>query len=231
LDNQLYNTFNNSLTESIQLGFAEGFIILALSVISGIALRFIYKRYATTFSSPDNYGNTILIVTVCVSALIAVVKSSLALSLGLVGALSVIRFRTAVKEPYTLSFILISVCMGIAIGAAQYKFTLVLALAISVCIIFINRRSTFSSLRKIKNHDLDTICLSTSSNESMFNVLSILSSKCDAYNLRSLTDNRELECVATVSIKVPSTKHLEDIVKTISSNPDVLSVNFYNSPN
>ena len=47
-------------------------------------------------------------VSISVAALIAVVKSSLALSLGLVGALSVVRFRTAIKEPYNLSFLLLS---------------------------------------------------------------------------------------------------------------------------
>ena len=74
------------------------------------------------------FGNTILLVTVCVASLIAVVKSSLALSLGLVGALSVIRFRTAVKEPYTLSYILFSVCLGISIGASQYLFSLLIGI-------------------------------------------------------------------------------------------------------
>ena len=66
-------------------------------------------------SSKSGFGNAILLVTISTASLIAIVKSSLALSLGLVGALSVVRFRTAVKEPYNLAFILFAICAGISI--------------------------------------------------------------------------------------------------------------------
>ena len=105
----------NISSESIYLGFFEGFKILLLAFAAGLFIRYIYKKYSTNYSSKDDYGNTILIITLRVASLIAVVKSSLALSLGLVGALSVVRFRTAVKEPTNLGFLLFSICVGITI--------------------------------------------------------------------------------------------------------------------
>ena len=71
----------------------------------------------TKITGETSFGNTLLIVTISVASLVAVVKASLALSLGLVGALSVIRFRTAVKEPLNLSFILLAISLAIARAA------------------------------------------------------------------------------------------------------------------
>ena len=71
--------------ESIYMGFFEGFKILILAFAAGLFIRFIYKKFSTSYSSKDDYGNTILIITISVAALIAVVKSSLALSLGSCG--------------------------------------------------------------------------------------------------------------------------------------------------
>ena len=107
IQNQPFNNeIGNIARESIYLGFFESFKILLLALAAGIFIRFLYKKFSTSYSSKDDYGNTILIITISVASLIAVVKSSLALSLGLVGALSVVRFRTAVKEPINLGFLL-----------------------------------------------------------------------------------------------------------------------------
>ena len=126
---------------NLNINFRESILILFLSLLAGLLSRFLYIRYSNTFSSKSSYANSLLMVTVSVASLIAVVKSSLALSLGLVGALSVIRFRTAVKEPYTLSFILFSVCLGISIGASQYRFALIVALFGALISLIINNQS------------------------------------------------------------------------------------------
>ena len=106
LNNQSFSDSNNMLIESININFNKGLVIILVALLCGYIVRKLYLNYTLTYSSPKGFGNTLLMVLLSVSGLIAVVKSSLALSLGLVGALSVIRFRTAVKEPFTLSFIL-----------------------------------------------------------------------------------------------------------------------------
>ena len=95
VNEQLLNS--NLSSDILRLSFIDGLTIVLLALLAGYILRFVYKKYSTTFSSKNSYGNTILLITISVASLIAVVKSSLALSLGLVGALSVVRFRTAVK--------------------------------------------------------------------------------------------------------------------------------------
>ena len=103
----------NLSTSSIPVSFGEGILILISSAIAGLIIRYFFYKYGDSMSSRKAFGNTILLITISVASLIAVVKSSLALSLGLVGALSVVRFRTAVKEPFNLAFILLAICIGI----------------------------------------------------------------------------------------------------------------------
>ena len=69
--------------QGIALTIGESFQILFCALIAGILIRFLYIRFSNSFSSKSAYANTLLMVTVCVASLIAVVKSSLALSLGL----------------------------------------------------------------------------------------------------------------------------------------------------
>ena len=221
---------SSTITQSIKLSFTESILILLFSLFAGLVIRNLYKRYALTFSSPENYGNTLLLTTICVASLIAVVKSSLALSLGLVGALSVIRFRTAVKEPYTLSFILLSVCLGISIGAAQYQFMLLLLVFASFCVVLVNKQSIQIKSRTNKFQDIDTLSLSTKDLKTLFDVIHKLSEECDAINIRNLNSIKDVECIANVSIKVKSIDKLQKIIDFVGKDPNVKSISFYNSP-
>ena len=170
-------------------------------------------------------------VTVCVACLIAVVKSSLALSLGLVGALSVVRFRTAVKEPYTLSFILFSVCLGISIGASQYIFASMTALVGIFIAIFINRLSTEKHENEISNQtDIDTLNISASNEKCLFDALSIASSFFNTYSIKTISASNNIECLATIGINVKSNKDLNELIKTLSNSPGIINVTFYNNP-
>ena len=94
---QINNQFFNQ-TIGFNIGLKESLITILFSVLAGLILRYLFTAFSNSFSSRLNLGNSILLITISVASLIAVVKSSLALSLGLVGALSVVRFRTAIKS-------------------------------------------------------------------------------------------------------------------------------------
>ena len=79
--------------------------------------------------------------------IITIVKSSLALSLGLVGALSIIRFRAAIKEPEELAYLFISISIGLGFGANQAIIT-TLAFIIIILVIILLKKSNDHSLRK-----------------------------------------------------------------------------------
>ena len=219
-------------TESIYMGFFEGSKILLLALAAGLFIRLIYKKYSTSYSSKDDYGNTIVITIISVTALIAVVKSSLALSLGLVGALSVVRFRTAVKEPINLGFLLFSICVGISIGASQILFGLITIIIGSIAFIFIYFNSGVKSKFSIqKESSIDSISI-TLPNDSDLNLLTnLISEESQFFEIQTLEDCSENDLlILMIRIKFKSLKSLDNLRIKIKSNFKNSKILFFNSP-
>ena len=96
---------------------------LALNLAIGLCLSLIvawyYEHYAETLSNRRSFARLLPVLTLTTALVITIVKSSLALTLGLVGALSIVRFRTAIKEPEELIFLFIAITVGLGVGADQ----------------------------------------------------------------------------------------------------------------
>ena len=92
---------------------------LVIGVVLAIMVRWHFRRFGSTLSNRDEFAQVFPFVTLTTILIISVVKSSLALSLGLVGALSIVRFRTPIKEPEELAYLFISIAIGLGLGASQ----------------------------------------------------------------------------------------------------------------
>ena len=92
---------------------------LAIGVILALILRWHFQRFGSTLSNRDEFAQVFPFVLLTTILIITVVKSSLALSLGLVGALSIVRFRTPIKEPEELAYLFIAIAIGLGLGANQ----------------------------------------------------------------------------------------------------------------
>lgn len=88
-------------------------------IVLAIILEFTYIRAARTVSNRRQFAGTFLLIAFTTMLIISIVKSSLALSLGLVGALSIVRFRAAIKEPEELAYIFFAISIGLGLGANQ----------------------------------------------------------------------------------------------------------------
>ena len=218
------------ISQQISLSFTDGLIILFFALIAGLLVRFLYLRYAQSFSSKSSFGDTLLLVTISVAGLIAVVKSSLALSLGLVGALSVIRFRTAVKEPYTLSYILFSVCLGISIGASQYLFSLLIGIVGTIATIFSFNRSIEGGTRKLRNNDIDTINIVAANETAIDNAVKLISKNSYKYVIKTISNNSQSQFNATFGVQIISNTTIMELTKEISKLDGINNIIFYNDP-
>ena len=98
---------------------------LAIAAALGVALAWHYSHFGRSLSSRVSGSKALLLVCLTTVLIISIVKSSVALSLGLVGALSIIRFRTPVKDPEELSYIFMSIAVGVGLGADQRLATVV----------------------------------------------------------------------------------------------------------
>ena len=100
-------------------------INLGVGVFLSLLLRWHFKYFGSTLSNRDEFSQVCPFILLTTILIITVVKSSLALSLGLVGALSIVRFRTPIKEPEELAYLFIAIAMGLGLGADQRIPTLV----------------------------------------------------------------------------------------------------------
>lgn len=90
-----------------------------ITALLSLVLRWFYVRYGSSISNRARFGRNFLPLALGTLLIITIVKSSIALSLGLVGALSIVRFRAAIKEPEELTYLFITIGVGLAGGANQ----------------------------------------------------------------------------------------------------------------
>jgi len=101
------------------LSIPELLLNLVIGVVLAVIVRWHFRRFGSTLSNRDEFAQVFPFVMLTTILIISVVKSSLALSLGLVGALSIVRFRTPIKEPEELAYLFISIAIGLGLGASQ----------------------------------------------------------------------------------------------------------------
>jgi len=110
----------SSLSQEIEtVAAGRLLLLLLLGGVLGWFVRLLYMRFSRSQSNPEGFSAGFVPLTVATVLVISVVKSSLALSLGLVGALSIVRFRAAIKDPEELIYLFFCIAVGLALGAEQ----------------------------------------------------------------------------------------------------------------
>lgn len=112
-------------TSSAQFSIWNYLLNLFLTALLAYLLGLLYNRYGDSLSNRKSFSKNFVILAIATMIVITIVKSSLALSLGLVGALSIVRFRAAIKEPEELSFLFLNIAIGLGFGADQKLGTIV----------------------------------------------------------------------------------------------------------
>jgi hypothetical protein len=132
----LFGGSDNPLSISLLL------LNLGIGVLLSLVIKWHFNRFGSTLSNREEFAQVFPFVLLTTILIITVVKSSLALSLGLVGALSIVRFRTPIKEPEELAYLFISISIGLGLGANQTIPTVVASLSILAVIAVLKLRKT-----------------------------------------------------------------------------------------
>ncbi len=115
--NEILNQLSQNFDESFSIiNYVINIIICAILLY---ILSILYVKFGRSISNRFQLARVLILVGVTTFIIISIVKSSLALSLGLVGALSIIRFRTAIKEPEELGYFFMAISIGLGLGANQ----------------------------------------------------------------------------------------------------------------
>ena len=117
-------------------------IAMALSFAIGLFIFFIYKKTYAGVMYSSNFGVTLVALTMIATFVILAVTSNVVLSLGMVGALSIVRFRTAIKEPLDIAFLFWAIAAGIVLAAGMIPLAVFGSVLIGIMItVFANRKS------------------------------------------------------------------------------------------
>jgi len=180
---------------------------LLLTAILAYLLGLLYNQYGNSLSNRKNFGKNFILLAITTMIVISIVKSSLALSLGLVGALSIVRFRAAIKEPEELSFLFLSIAIGLGFGADQKLATLV---GFVFIVIYLIGKNVLYRKTKYENQNLIfTISAVNPEEDCIERITNILMKHTTKVNLKRFEENQNaLE--ASFIIEVESFHNLND---------------------
>lgn len=135
--------FKSSFLENVtSVSVLDMVIALALSFCIGLFIFLVYKKTYTGVMYSSSFGVTLVALTMITALVILAVTSNVVLSLGMVGALSIVRFRTAIKEPLDIAFLFWSIAAGIVLAAGMIPLAVIGSVVIGVVLlVFVNRKS------------------------------------------------------------------------------------------
>ena len=148
------NSIKNLLKESMQqMGMIEALSLktvcfaMFVAFISAIIIYVVYRYFYKGVSYSENFGALLIMLTMVTSFIIICISSNLVLSLGMVGALSIVRFRAAVKEPLDVGFLFLAIAAGLTAGARLYLIailgTILVSMVFIVCYFVIGAKQSY----------------------------------------------------------------------------------------
>ena len=156
-------SFNDILRDSfIESFFGDITLIIMISTlliasILAIYIFFVYIVFTKKSFYSRNFNISLIGIAIITAAIILSIQSSIVISLGMVGALSIVRFRTAIKEPIDLMFLFWSISVGIICGARLPQLAILLSIVLTICLFILNKFSvkTASVLLIINSSNID----------------------------------------------------------------------------
>lgn len=135
--------FKSSFLENIEsVSILDMAIALALAFGLGMFIFLVYKKTYQGVMYSSSFGTTLVALTMITTVVILAVTSNVVLSLGMVGALSIVRFRTAIKEPLDIAFLFWSIAVGIVLAAGMIPLAVVGSVIIGIILlVFVNKKS------------------------------------------------------------------------------------------
>ena len=188
-------------------------------------LRSVYIQRSFSLNSKTQIGNILPILCLIVFLVIVIVKSSLALSLGLVGALSIVRFRTPIKEPEDLIYLFIAIGIGLGYGSGQVIITTILSLII-LLVVYI-----WLSKNKVENNLSYNLVVTWSDPNLNFEDLQlVINESSENYKLVRLEKNN-LNNTAVILMSLKAKHNINNLTDALIKDNKKIEVVFFEADN
>ena len=213
-------TFTDAIKKSVLEGFDAGnittshiLVVLAAAVFIGLFIYAVYRTTTKTGFYNRSFNKTLAVLPVITAGIMLAMQSNLVISLGMVGALSIVRFRNAVKDSGDLAYLFWSISMGIIIGAGLFEIAIILSICVTILIVVLDLMPSFKAP-----------CILVVSAENGVDeaaVMSKVKSNCSRFKIRS----RNITKNGTEWIVEMQSKEEEKMVKAVAAVAGVTSVN------
>lgn len=219
----VFEPYLEEFSQSVNL--TDFLINLAVVAILTVLLRIYYVRHGNTVSNRSRFASNFLILGLTTMLIITIVKSSIALSLGLVGALSIVRFRAAIKDPEELTYLFLTIGIGLAAGANQ-PLIAILAFAFILLILYANKR--LSGQRGFKQDDSMYLNITTDVDD-LTKMADLLSKHLSYVELKRVDKTPEGLDVSFI-IKADSIQQLENVKRALTELSPVTTLSMVDQP-
>ena len=209
----------------VEINLSAFLLNLLLAAVVSYLLGKLYVRYGNNLSNRSQFSKNFVILTMATMIIITIVKSSLALSLGLVGALSIIRFRSAIKEPEELLYLFMSIAIGLGFGANHMILTVVSFVIVGVFIILTSSKTQ----KKTPRQNIHLVVYSKHpENVQLEKVIFELEKACKSVNLKRF-DESEAFIEASFLIEFVSFETFNTVKEALRLMDSTMKISILNS--
>jgi uncharacterized membrane protein YhiD involved in acid resistance len=178
--NELLQNSSNALTTGGSITILSILMALSVSLVCGFFIAYIYRTQYQGVLYHQSHATSIILISLVTTMVIMVISGNIVLSLGMVGALSIVRFRGAIKEPLDIVYLFWAVGVGIANGVAYFSVSLISSLFIGLVLIYLKR-----NIVKIDSKLLVINCITSNVNK----IIDAVESLPGKSTLRSTSDD------------------------------------------
>jgi uncharacterized membrane protein YhiD involved in acid resistance len=215
-DLQNLNLFTVSTSEII--------LNLCVALICGLCITWLYRATHKGPGYSSSFINSIVLLTMIASVMVMVIGNNLARAFGLVGAMSIIRFRTAVKETQDIVFIFFGLCVGMAAGIGYYKIAFTGTIFIGIILFVLSK---ISSVREKQNEYLLQVSFSVDADNDQ-SYISILNKYCRDHkeiNIKYIEEQNAME--VSYYVKFKSGAKSNEFLRELKEIPGMQNINLF----
>ena len=209
----------------LTLTLEEALINLFIAFVCGILISFFYRKSYNGGGYQKSFLNSIIILTMITSLVIMVIGNNLARAFGLVGAMSIIRFRTAVKETLDIIFIFFALALGMAAGVGLHKLALIAAIIIGGIVLVLSRTNFIAPIKKEQLLQFYFESKDDADENEYLKVLKKYAVRLKLINAKSVGDTDHIEVSYFVQLKKSELQ--EKMIRELNNVTGVSNINIF----
>jgi len=216
---------NLNVTDNFNIPIVEFVVNSLILIVFSFVLERTYLKCANSISNRKMFAANFMLISFTTMVIIAIVKNSVALSLGLVGALSIVRFRSAIKEPEELAYLFLTIAIGLGLGANQRLVTII---AFFIIIIILWARYFLKT--KEEQQNLYFTVSSNPSSVQLSDIISVVNKVFGKSEVKRYDKNTEIIEVSFL-VDIKSTDQLQVITQKLEELNKSVKVTFIDNSN